>query len=334
MRTVIVCTVMLIARCGLSANEIAISGTVDGDAEGIIVSVMDVKSASVLEHVVIGSSGEYELTLTIPEGTSYDEYEVVPYSHEYLVSPRSRRLSGTEKNQNNMNFSLLEPNVVEGVVVNRLGEPIVGAFIQIKDTKTGRRVMPGEGSVMTDDGGRFRLSVPDGAYLLGVRDHGIERRIAISGGDRRMIYMSVDSGLSELMGAVYGEDGEAVEGASVILRRIDAMSEARKRVTSRPTSYAGEYRIDGVMPGKYSIRVIHPEYGGMTTDVEEIDLKSSGTKKMNLVVGLVDYDERRRRKVQEAETLSNGIEAAFDYLREVDNQQTNGPSEGEGSDDY
>lgn len=80
----------------------------------------------------------------------------------------------------------------------------------------------------------------------------------------------------EVNGVVTAPDGRAVPGATVLLRKDDERLTERVSVTDA----AGHFRIIGVVPGAYRVRVEHQDYRRR----HELHTQSSGGSSLHVTL--------------------------------------------------
>ncbi len=175
-----------------------------------------------------------------------------------------------------------KPGSVRGTVFSNTGEPLRKAEVTLRSTRGGvgypgaPAVMPGIAVTTTDAGGNYSFdAVPPGTYVLSVQKAGHVRteysaRGSGAGPTGRAAASSFQvsaggttSGIDVRMmphavvtGKVTDEDGEPVMHASVQVIRERWTGGRRQylQMNSDATDDRGEYRIAGLLPGRYYLQ--------------------------------------------------------------------------------
>ena len=161
-----------------------------------------------------------------------------------------------------------------------IGEGIEGMTVEAVDQKTGTKY-----STVTGSSGGYSLKVPDGIYVVTGRKAGLQTIVVnnVSIVDDRRSNQKVDfntrdSGLGSISGQVFldeDEDGrldageEAVADQTIYVDQIpdDRMSTHEFQIQ---TDQQGNYRMTGLRPGDYRIRIDNPDSQSVTFPSNEI----------------------------------------------------------------
>ena len=170
--------------------------------------------------------------------------------------------------------------IVSGVVTTANDAPLprvrvaIAAVVSPQLASMGARVRP-ERSVLTDNDGRFTISVPSSAsirleflkarYITQVADVA-PREL---GARELRIRMSLAGAIS---GQVIDRSGGPLISGNVELRRAGSV-QADAPLSTTATNDLGEYRFGGLAPGRYVVRAI-PSMFGLGADIP--DLKVDG----------------------------------------------------------
>lgn len=168
---------------------------------------------------------------------------------------------------------------IEGTVINETTkEPLRRAEIKLARAMSGPEMIANNSalSAVTDAEGKFRIeNIEPGEYFLNHRKAGYVGSLAIFGYSEPMLKLSAGQALTDLRyallpqaivtGRVLDDEGEPVQGASVMLQRSHFYQGAARMFQGGQalTNDRGEYRIADVRPGKYCIQVdLHPMMPG------------------------------------------------------------------------
>jgi len=135
-----------------------------------------------------------------------------------------------------MGFAIAQNNQISGIVVDEIGEPVIGASVVVK----GNALI----GVSTDIEGRFRLDVPSSAQKLIVRYLGmLEQEVAVAPSVFVTLYSSSNE-LDELIVVAYGTTKKSsFTGSAEVIK-----NEAIERRSVANLSKA----IEGIVPGVQS----------------------------------------------------------------------------------
>jgi len=164
---------------------------------------------------------------------------------------------------------------VSGVVLDPDGEPIAGARVELKRSRTAEM----GGNVMkmimvdndtTDAGGRFLFAdqepgtVSLSAEAAGFREAKLDGIEVPAGEDVTGVELPLEPG-AVVVGQVLAPDGRPAIGAEV--RKLDERPQ-EFRFGGSPTDGEGRYRLEGLGPGPASIEVVHRDYPRAVRDLE------------------------------------------------------------------
>ncbi len=164
----------------------------------------------------------------------------------------------------------VEKCTIEGQVVKVTGEPLNKARVMLRRAESRD---PGYATT-TDASGKFLLKdVAPGRYRLFVSRQGyLQQKHAQRGAGRQGSILTLTPGTrmrdlvfkmipaAVITGRVYGEDGEPLQSANVLLLRYSFFG-GRRQLTpsgSGRTNDRGEYRIFGLAPGRYFVSASYP----------------------------------------------------------------------------
>jgi hypothetical protein len=162
----------------------------------------------------------------------------------------------------------LPPGTVEGRVISTTGEPVRKASLTLRPN--GR----GGGSFATTSGndGSFKFaSVDEGTYSLnGARAGFVSDVYSTSGGDAAVITVvsnQATTGIqfklipqSVILGHVYDEDGDTLQGVNVQVWRFSYPRGVRQLTQAQngTSNDVGEFRIANLPPGRYYLSATNP----------------------------------------------------------------------------
>jgi hypothetical protein len=258
---------------------------------GIVVGLRMGESYQQVRPTLKGTTdedGKYRIT-NVPAGS----YQVAPIAPAFVFFDYSR--TGTAgKNLiiaegeavEGIDFALVRGGVITGKVTDAEGRPIVEEFVHVEmlDQSTPRLV--GADGVQTDDRGIFRaFGVPPGQYqvsaglgddaLLGGRRRPTYRRTFYPGTTDRaqatvvevseaseatnidITVVRMARGVSVSGRVVDGKNGGPVGNVRLYLTKttVEGTSTSHTRGEIQSTNTKGEFRAEGLTPGKYTVSV-------------------------------------------------------------------------------
>jgi hypothetical protein len=162
----------------------------------------------------------------------------------------------------------LPPGTVEGRVISTTGEPVRKASLTLRPNGRGG----GSFATTSANDGSFKFaSVDEGTYSLsGERAGFVSDTYSTNGGDTAVITVvsnQATTGIqfklipqSVILGHVYDEDGDPVQGANVQVQRYSYPRGVRQLTqTQNGTSNdVGEFRIANLPPGRYYLSATNP----------------------------------------------------------------------------
>ncbi|MDJ0976148.1 MAG: carboxypeptidase regulatory-like domain-containing protein [Planctomycetota bacterium] len=146
----------------------------------------------------------------------------------------------------------------------------------------------------TDADGRFRLQgVPDSTYEVfvawGGREYWTGREVEVSGdSDAGTIGLA---GIASVEGRVRDATGADLAGARVRLVREGE----RPRVLSQLTASDGSFRFDGLLAGRYALRVSLSGYADLEVELEPLSADAAGPEPLDLRMNAAAVLEGRLR---------------------------------------
>jgi protocatechuate 3,4-dioxygenase beta subunit len=161
---------------------------------------------------------------------------------------------------------------IEGVVVNEITkEPLRRAEVSLQRSGKSGMMMGGDNSAysaVTDASGRFRIgNIEPGEYFLNHHKTGYVGSRSAFGSSARFLKLGAGDSLTDLRysllpqavvtGRVVDDEGEPVQGASVMLMRSSYRRGSGQMLTPAAqaiTNDLGEYRIINVQPGRYYLQ--------------------------------------------------------------------------------
>ncbi len=317
---------------------------------GVVVGVrfrdLGVQGATGLKGVT-DADGNYVIT-DIPAGN----YQVAPLSPGYVV-PDYTSMNGLGKSLllnegervEGIDFSIIRGAVITGKVTHTDGRPVIEEYVYLipaDQPEQGRRYVGS--SLQTDDRGIYRMfglragrykvciGIPDEAtvpsrnrptfqrmFHPGVAEFGEARVVEISEGSEAT---NIDITVGQMMrtfvasGVVIdGETNQPVPNARIAYQRLAEGNYAPFMGNSSVSNARGEFRLENVTPGKYSVFVLSQPNGDAMVDpvkIDVIDQDVNGltlkTAKGAVISGVVVIEgSQDKRLVEEFKKLRLGV---------------------------
>jgi RNA polymerase sigma-70 factor (ECF subfamily) len=194
----------------------------------------------------------------------------------YAASPL-RQFTAGKGAEVEMRIVLSEPAArLTGIVLGPENRPVAGAVVQAGSPEQRNQKLPDGGVAMgprperavTDAEGRFTIDhLPGGQVPVAVRARGLaphHQTAAVEAGKANELTLLLLPGVT-LSGTVRDGSGAAVAKAEVRVGGWDDLG--HQRVT---TSAKGEYRLEGLWPGKIAAAVTSEAHGTTSTTLEAI----------------------------------------------------------------
>ena len=262
------------------------------------------------QRVVTDQDGNYKITNISP-----GSYQVVPSTPAYVlteITTRSRSIIvGEGENVENINFSLIRGGVITGRITDAESRPVIQQQVKLSRVE---QPVPNNGPQvvynsnpnmsMTDDRGIYRIyGITPGRYKVSVgrSDDGSggpnsrssykevfypdatesSKAAVIEVGEGTEV-ANIDITLGRALetfsasGRVIGEKGDPVPFLRYGVQRLFSTSERTEFVNSfTSTNVRGEFTIEGLIPGKYSLFVMQEGTSEMRTDGTTFDVIDS-----------------------------------------------------------
>jgi hypothetical protein len=184
------------------------------------------------------AQGNYELKLQ--PGT----FQVVASSGGLTADARTVSVRAGARERADFELSPSRSQL-HGQVVNRAGEPVVGAWITVMHTTSG-----GRSATVSDEEGVFEVGAPRGPVLITVRasEYGTRSVVASSPSDLGLIQLGASGSIE---GRVISVDSASpVAGAQVSATRFGQPDGSWTTVTADPD---GAFLFPDLVPGRYAL---------------------------------------------------------------------------------
>jgi len=182
-------------------------------------------------------------------------------------------------------LELDEPGAIVGEVFDDHGRPLSGADVTVSrrfsdyEEETAAEDEPENGetpTILSDASGHFRAPVPrSGIYDVSIHaphfQTTTENAVQVLAGKESRVSITLMPGF-EIHGTVVDAHGQPVEGASVM---AVAAGGNVARVAYVPPDTQGEFSLEELAPGRYTVRAVGGG-SGLQTDVEGIQAGSTG----------------------------------------------------------
>lgn len=293
---------------GKGAPGIAVTARSQANSEMPVIASQPMKA-------ITDADGNYRLT-AIPPG-NYQIFPIAPaYVPTDLMTSGGRKvlLLGENEDVQGIDFSLQPGGVITGRVSDAEGRPLIEERITLTtegDPNTRGRTVPGSERGLTDDRGIYRLyGIPAGRYKISAGiaedDPYFEPRAGrvaykrtyygdttefdnakvievVEGGELKNIDIALGRSLPTFSASgrvLDSESGKPVMGLRFMLQRIVEKGTGAPMAPSLSTSNSqGEFRIENIPPGKYTVIASPDRESELRTDAvafEIIDQDVSG----------------------------------------------------------
>ncbi len=278
------------ANIQLEKNPGAIFGYVEPRVPGVIIKLFTNHSV-LISTVVTDGNGNFRFDNLAP-----GEYVVTASHLNFATKAEGATVLAGEETQVIFNLDEL-PGSISGNVTNRTtGEPIPNARIQVQDLN--EKII---GTVFTDSNGNYSIGgIPSGTFFVIASADNFStatRGVNLTTGQD---LIDINFRLQEAPGGISGTitnavTGGVIEGATVEVR----LAGTQTVVASTVTSPFGNYLIENLLPGKYTIGVTKSGFGEGTRGVIVITGETTdGSLSLNPVFGqisgyILDQDGNR-----------------------------------------
>ena len=291
-------------------NDATVSGkvTIKGKpAPGVVVGMRSSQPAQFdpTFKATTDQEGNYRVT-DLPAGS----YEVAPVAPAFVISDANNSRGQTviiteSENVESIDFDLARGGVITGKVTDADGSPIVAQRVNLLpvDQRNQRRPDPFSVGFQTDDRGVYRVfGVPPGHYKvsIGQGDNNLNGRgrpaypttfYPDAADSSKATVIEIDEGTEatkiditlsrqteqgfSVSGRVVDESGKPVANVDIELSRIivtDHGSSSSGGGTGSRSDSRGEFRLEKLPPGKYSISGYLPEESGTRAEPVSFDV--------------------------------------------------------------
>jgi hypothetical protein len=262
------------------------------------------------QRVATDQDGNYKIT-----NVAAGSYQVLASSPAYVLTDtntRARSIILSEgENVENINFSLLRGGVITGRITDADSRPVIQQQVKLSRVDqpaamTGPPVVYSPGAWMTDDRGIYRIyGIMPGRYKVSVGQDddnmwpgrfnykevfypdGTEFSKASiievgEGSETKNIDITLGQTIETFSasGRMIGEKGEPIPFLRYSVQRLIESNGGQEFSSSLTTTNArGEFTVEGLIPGKYTLVVMQDGISGLRTDgttFEVIDSDVSG----------------------------------------------------------
>ena len=257
------------------------------------------------QRAVTDQDGNYKIT-NIAAGS----YQVVPSSPAYVLTDtntRARSIIVSEgENVENINFSLLRGGVITGRITDADSRPVIQQQVKLSRVDqpapmSGPQVVYSLGAPMTDDRGIYRIyGITPGRYKVSVGRGDDSSPLPSRSNYKELFYPDVtESSKASIIevgegsettniditlgrtietfsasGRVIGEKGDPIPFLRYGVQRLS--NDRQEMVNSfTSTNARGEFTVEALIPGKYSILVMQDGISEMRTDGTTFDVIDS-----------------------------------------------------------
>jgi len=258
------------------------------------------------QRAVTDQDGNYKIT-NIAAGS----YQLVPSSPAYVLTDtntRARSIIVSEgENVENINFSLLRGGVITGRITDADSRPVIQQQVKLSRVDppapmSGPQVVH-SGTPMTDDRGIYRIyGITPGRYKVSVGQGNDGSSMSSRSNYKEVFYPDVtESSKASIIevgegsetkniditlgrtietfsasGRVIGEKGDPIPFLRYGVQRLIESNGGQEFVNSfTSTNARGEFTVEALIPGKYTLVVTQDEVSEMRTDGTTFDVVDS-----------------------------------------------------------
>lgn len=225
----------------------AFGSITDAFGEPVIGALITIDNGGLVASVISDQYGQYQIS-----GLAPGAYNIEVRAQNYQRMVKGLNIAPTVNSQ--VDFELvLSPAMVGGVVTNeQTGEPIAQAFIEVTDAS-----LLGSPSIMgltaiTDNLGHYEIDgIPPGSYVITARAENYQTQTLgffVEAEGSAVVDFSLKPNPGAVSGVITSEN-QAVSGALIEIKQNNLL------VFSTFSDQVGNYRIDGIAPGSYTIQV-------------------------------------------------------------------------------
>jgi protocatechuate 3,4-dioxygenase beta subunit len=292
---------------GSISGKVTIKGKgMSGIAVGLRRSEM-FNPSELAQRAVTDQDGNYKIT-NIAAGS----YQVVPSSPAYVLTDtntRARSIIVSEgENVENINFSLLRGGVITGRITDADSRPVIQQQVKLSRVDqpapmSGPRVVYSSAAPLTDDRGIYRIyGITPGRYKVSVGQGDDDSSMFSSRSNYKEIYYPnvTDSSKASIIevgegsettniditlgrtietfsasGRVISEKGDPIPFLRYGVQRLIGSNDRQEMVNSLSTNARGEFTVEALIPGKYTILVMQDGISEMRTDGTTFDVIDS-----------------------------------------------------------
>ena len=292
---------------GSISGKVTIKGKgMSGIAVGLRRSEM-FNPSELAQRAVTDQDGNYKIT-NIAAGS----YQVVPSSPAYVLTDtntRARNIIVSEgENVENINFSLLRGGVITGRITDADSRPVIQQQVNLSRVDqaapmSGPRVAYSLGAPLTDDRGIYRIyGITPGRYKVSVGRGDDASAIPSRSNYKEVFYPDVtESSKASIIevgegsettniditlgrtietfsasGRVISEKGDPIPFLRYGVQRLIGSNDRLEMVNSSTSTNArGEFTVEALIPGKYTILVMQDGISEMRTDGTTFDVIDS-----------------------------------------------------------
>ena len=259
------------------------------------------------QRAVTDQDGNYKIT-NIAAGS----YQLVPSSPAYVLTDtntRARSIIVSEgENVENINFSLLRGGVITGRITDADSRPVIQQQVNLSRVDqaapmSGPRVVYSLGAPLTDDRGIYRIyGITPGRYKVSVGRGDDGSAIPSRSNYKEVFYpdvtesskasiievgegsetANVDITLGRTIetfsasGRVISENGDPIPFLRYGVQRLSGSNDQQEMVNSfMSTNARGEFTVEALIPGKYTLVVMQEGISEMRTDRTTFDVTDS-----------------------------------------------------------
>ena len=292
---------------GSISGKVTIKGKgMSGIAVGLRRSEM-FNPSELAQRAVTDQDGNYKIT-NIAAGS----YQVVPSSPAYVLTDtntRARNIIVSEgENVENINFSLLRGGVITGRITDADSRPVIQQQVKLSRVDqpapmSGPQVVSSLGAPLTDDRGIYRIyGITPGRYKVSVGRGDDASAIPSRSNYKEVFYPDVtESSKASIIevgegsettniditlgrtietfsasGRVISEKGDPIPFLRYGVQRLIGSNDRLEMVNSfTSTNARGEFTVEALIPGKYTILVMQDGISEMRTDGTTFDVIDS-----------------------------------------------------------